>query len=99
TSQSLIIAASVDASQRYLAEHGTDCFETVIHNTRELKEALRSELPALRFLDELRPGPHDPTKLTLLLDGYNVNGYEAADALERAGIVAEKASPNTLTFL
>jgi arginine decarboxylase len=98
TSQSLIIAASIDASQRYLAEHGTRRFESVVNNTRELKEEFRA-LSELRFLDELRPGPHDPTKLTLLLDGYAVNGYEAADALERTGVVAEKATPNTLTFL
>ncbi len=99
TSQSLIIAASIDASQRYLAEHGPRRFESVVNNARELKEELSRALPELRFLDELRPGPHDPTKLTLLLDGYDVNGYEAADLLERAGVVAEKASPNTLTFL
>jgi lysine decarboxylase len=99
TSQSLIIAASVDASQRYLAEHGVGRFEAVANHTIELKQGLQRALPEIRFLDELRPGPHDPTKLTLLLDGYQVNGYEAADRLEREGIVVEKASPNTLTFL
>jgi arginine/lysine/ornithine decarboxylase len=37
TSQSLIIAASVDASQSYLAANGTRCFERVVRHTRELK--------------------------------------------------------------
>jgi arginine decarboxylase len=99
TSQSVIIAASVGASQHYLAQHGHRCFADVIALTAELKRLLATAAPKLTFFDEECPGPHDPTKLTLSLDSYATSGYKLRDDLEALGIVAEKASPNTLTFL
>lgn len=98
TSQSLLVAASIDASQRYLAVYGAACFGRVVTAIAGLKERLRERLD-VTFFDEVAPGPHDPTKLTVSLDRYAISGYELAAALEERGIVAEKATPRTITFL
>jgi arginine/lysine/ornithine decarboxylase len=99
TSQSLPIVASIESSQTFLDTHGLECFAGLERRAALLAMRLRTLAPGLRFLADERPGPHDPTKVTFRLDGYQIGGYALADALEQAGIVPEKASPATLTFL
>src|SRR5207247_1353388 len=74
TSQSLLIAQSVDASQRCLARHGDQCFRKVMWTCSRLERQLLRGAGGIRFLHRSRPGPHDPTKLTVSLDAYATTG-------------------------
>ena len=100
TSASFLIAASIDHAHRTLAADGEARLDRSIHMTRRLAAGLRAGIPGGRLFADAHPAaPLDPTKTTLALPAGPVTGYAVRDALAAAGIVVEKATPATITWL
>jgi arginine decarboxylase len=107
TSPSYHLLASADAAIRTLVAHGERSLGVSIGRTRELKAALREQLPDLEMLDDrawlTRMTDHvagtDLVKTTVGLARYEQSGYDVAQALIERGIVVEKAGVNTLTLI
>ncbi len=105
TSASYLIAASVEAAHRALAEDGPAWLGRSVALTERLAAGLRRVVPDGVLLLDARAGrlapvavASDPTKTTIALPAGR-SGYELADGLAERGIAVEKATPATITFL
>lgn len=102
TSASFVITASIDHAYRRLDADGRALIDHSIEMTERLSDGLRGAIPGVVLLadQEADSGvPQDPTKVTMALPLGPVTGYAVRDALDKTGIVVEKATPATVTFL
>ena len=91
TSPSVLILASIDSARRQMALDGETLLERAIALASEARARLQA-LPGIRVLDADRLGvaAFDLTKLVIDVDGLEMTGYEAEDALRnRFGVGPE----------
>lgn len=102
TSASFLIAASIDHAYRRLRTDGKVLLGRSIEMTARLAAGLKASVLGIVLLADQEAGsgvPQDPTKVTMALPSGPVTGYAVRDALDKVGIVVEKATPATVTFL
>src|SRR5439155_16897430 len=108
TSPSFHLVASIESAAVHLRTRGKSAIKDVIRHSTDLRKAIMGEKLDLEFLDEVLPdlgdileaGAYDRTKLTISTYRYPLAGYHIRDRLEHEfHIVAEKAGPNSLTFI
>lgn len=107
TSPSYHLLASADAAVRSLAATGREALGDCIERTRELKRALREQLPRLEHLDDpawvggrwAHVAGTDLVKTTVALSRYDLSGFAVSKGLADRGIVIEKAGVNTITLI
>jgi arginine/lysine/ornithine decarboxylase len=103
TSPSYLLLASLDGARKQMATEGRD----LLSNTLELAGIARREIqkiPGLSVLDFPAPVAgcrwFDRTRLTVIVKGLGLTGYEVDDLLrERWNVTAELPSLQHITFL
>eukprot|EP00184_Porphyridium_aerugineum_P001066 CAMPEP_0184706872 /NCGR_PEP_ID=MMETSP0313-20130426/36981_1 /TAXON_ID=2792 /ORGANISM="Porphyridium aerugineum, Strain SAG 1380-2" /LENGTH=591 /DNA_ID=CAMNT_0027168439 /DNA_START=1440 /DNA_END=3215 /DNA_ORIENTATION=+ len=99
SSPSYLLLASLDAARWKMANNGNECLSKARRLAQRARESLQ-QIPGISVLSCPKPfSAMDDLRLTVLLDGLGMDGFEADDFLIDRGVYAELPSTNHIMFI
>ena len=99
SSPNLLLLISLDVARRQMAIDGKALLTETLQLSKEVRSRL-NQIPNLRTFDQREVATLDPTRLTVMVEGLGISGFDADMRLHsQLAVMAEMPTLNQLVFI